>query len=92
MLVMVVVEKSMALCCAPNPSLAVYKEISPHARTDIFPDNCVYKLVMLPHGRAGVWRTEKEMTVLITKIPKYYEDSAQRLDMLFSSAPETSFS
>lgn len=90
-MVMVVVEKSMELCCGPNPSLAVYKEISPQTRSNIFPHNCVYRFVMLPNGYTGVSSTEKEMTVLINKIPKYCEYLAQHLNMLFSSAPETSF-
>lgn len=83
-------EKSMELCCGPSPSLAVYK-ICPQTRNNIFPNNCVYKFAMLSHGCTGVLRTEKEMTVLINKIPKYYEYSAQHLNTLFRSAPETSF-
>lgn len=47
---------------------------------------------MLQHGCADVSVTKKEMTVLlINKIAKCYEYSAQNLNVLFSSAWEASF-
>lgn len=70
----------------------MYLEISPQPRNDIFPNNCVGKVVMLLHGCAAASVTDKEMTILlINKRPKNYESSAWHLNMLFSSVPETSF-